>query len=107
VVHELEFADVHGLLEAYARVAELGGVQSCELDLDQLRLTFSTRFPLAEPARAALQRASGLRAVRCWPAPAPPFDFVGVRGAALRERAEDQSAIDSSTSMTGMPSSTG
>lgn len=107
MVHELEFADVHGLVEAYGLVAELGGVQSCELDLDQLRLCFSTRFPLAEPARAALQRARGLRAVRSGPAPAPLFRVVGAHAAPPRERAEDQSAIDSSTSMTGIPSSTG
>jgi hypothetical protein len=107
VVHELDFVDVHGLVEAYALVADVGGVQSCELDLDRLRLTFSTRFPLAEPARLALQRARGLLAVRCWPAPVPRFAFAEALGSPARDPEPDQSAIDSSTSMTGMPSSTG
>lgn len=105
MVHELEFAHFGGLVDAYALVAEVSGVQSCEIDLDQLRLTFSTRFPLAEPLRLALQLAGGLVSARCWPNPAPLLAFARAAGAA--PRADGQSAIDSSTSITGMPSSTG
>ena len=105
--HELDFAEVHGLASAYELVAEMNGVQSCEIDLDRLRLTFTTRFPLAEPARRALDRASGLVSVRCWPTPAPVFPFSMEVDAALAAAPDVHSAIDSSTSMTGMPSSTG
>ena len=105
MVHELDFAHVRGLVDAYAMLAEVEGVQSCELDLDQLRLTFTTRFPLAEPTRRALHLAGDLVSARCWPTPAPLFAFSGA--VAEASRASGQSAIDSSTSMTGMPSSTG
>jgi hypothetical protein len=104
VVHELDFADVHGLAVAYEVVAELGCVQSCEIDLDRLQLTFTTRFPLAQATRDALNRSGGLVQVRCWPAPAPVFSFADAVAAATPAV---ESAIDSSTSMTGMPSSTG
>jgi hypothetical protein len=104
MLHELEFADVHGLVDAYELVAELGSVQGCEIDLDRLQLRFVARFPLAEPTRAALNRAQGLVGARCWPTPPPVFDFAK---AVAVVPASAQSAIDSSTSMTGMPSSTG
>ena len=104
MLHELDFADVHGLVGAYEVVAQLGSVQSCEIDLDRLQLRFVARFPLDEPTREALNRAQGLCGSRCWPTPAPVFDFA--KPGALAP-ATAQSAIDSSTSMTGMPSSTG
>jgi hypothetical protein len=103
VLHELDFADVYGLVNAYEVVAQVSGVQSCEIDLDRMQLSFSTRFPLDEAARDALERAQGLVRARCWPAPQPIFEFAAAIAAAKR----DQSEIDSSTSITGMPSSTG
>jgi hypothetical protein len=105
VVHELDFADVHGLVDAYEVVAQLGVVQSCEIDLDQLQLRFITRFPLAESTRAALNRSRGLVRVRCWPAPPPLFDFA--KAVAAQPPISAQSVIDSSTSITGISSSTG
>ncbi len=104
MVHELDFTDVHGLVGAYEVVAQAGCVQSCEIDLDTLRLTFTTRFPLVEAIRDALNGAQGLIGARAWPAPAPLFQFAEAAAAAAISA---QSAIDSSTSMTGMPSSTG
>jgi hypothetical protein len=82
VVHELDFADVHGLVCAYEVVAQAGGVQSCEIDLDRMQLTFTTRFPLADDTRAALDRAQGLVRARCWPAPVPVFAFAEAAAAA-------------------------
>jgi len=104
MLHGLEFEDVRGLVDAYEVVAQLGSVQSCEIDLDRLQLRFVARFPLAEPTRDALNRAQGLVNARCWPTPAPVFDFAK---AVAVVAASAQSGIDSSTSMTGMPSSTG
>jgi hypothetical protein len=97
MVHELTFASIHGLVVAYERVAEMPGTQGCEIDLDRLQLCFTTRFPLAEAASRALAAAHGLVSARCWPSPPPLFAFARA----------DQSAIDSSTSITGIPSSTG
>jgi hypothetical protein len=105
MLHEIDFADVHGLVGAYSLVADLPGVQSCEIDLDVLRLSFHTRFPLPETARHALERTAGLVRVRSAVALAPLFTLAEAALAAVRDEA--QSAIDSSTSMTGMPSSTG
>jgi hypothetical protein len=76
VVHELDFADVQGLIDAYEVVAQIGGVQSCEIDLDRVQLTFVTRFPLPELALAALNDTPGLLRARCWPAPVPAFAFA-------------------------------
>ena len=87
-MHELDFADVRGLVEAYEVVAQAGGVQSCEIDLDRLQLTFTTRFPLAAATRAALDRAQGLMRARCWPAPVPVFAFAEAAAAALATTAE-------------------
>jgi hypothetical protein len=76
VLHELDFADVYGLTTAYALIAETGAVQSCEIDLDRMQLTFTTRLPLADATREALNRAGGLVRVRCSPSPKPVFEFA-------------------------------
>jgi hypothetical protein len=106
VVHELDFADVHGLVDAYEVVAQAGSVQSCEIDLDRMQLTFTTRFPLAPETRDALNQSPGLLRARCWPAPAPVFSFADAVAAAAPPGAA-QSAIDFSTSITATSPSTG
>jgi hypothetical protein len=82
VLHELDFADVYGLSVAYSLIAETSGVQSCEIDLDRMQLTFTTRFPLADATREALNRAGGLVRVRCSPSPKPAFDLADALAAA-------------------------
>jgi hypothetical protein len=105
MLHEIDFADVHGLVGVYSLVADLAGVQSCEIDLDLLRLSFHTRFPLPEGMRLALERTPGLVRVHSAVAVAPLFTLAEAVAAATRDEA--QSAMESSTSMSGMPSSTG
>lgn len=80
--HELAFSNVRGLVGAYEMLAQVGGVQSCEIDLDQLRLTFTTRFPLDLAIRNALNCAPGLAGVRIWPSSAPVFQFAAAIAAA-------------------------
>jgi hypothetical protein len=81
MVHELDFAHVDGLVEGYERVAGVRGVQSCEIDLDLLRLTFSTRSPLTDATRLALHTTPGLVCVRCWPSTAPRIPAAAVGSA--------------------------
>jgi len=88
LLHELDFADVYGLTLAYALIAETGSVQSCEIDLDRMQLTFTTRFPLADATRAALERAGGLVGVRCSPSPKPAFELAAALAAVAAETAE-------------------
>jgi hypothetical protein len=80
--HELAFTDVRALVGAFEMHAQVGGVQSCEIDLDQLHLTFTTRFPLEGTIRNALSCAPGLAGVRIWPSSAPVFQFAAAIAAA-------------------------
>jgi hypothetical protein len=93
MMHELDFADVHGLVGAYELVAQAGCVQSCEIDLDQLRLTFTTRFPLAEAIRDALNGATGLVGARAWPAPVPVFEFAAAAAAAVSGASSEEAGV--------------
>ncbi|HEU4427414.1 MAG TPA: hypothetical protein VFT98_01555 [Myxococcota bacterium] len=83
MLHELDFADVYGLSIAYSLIAETSGVQSCEIDLDRMQLTFTTRFPLADATRDALNRAGGLVSARCSPSPKPAFELADALAAVV------------------------
>ena len=83
MLHELDFADVYGLSVAYSLIAETSGVQSCEIDLDRMQLTFTTRFPLSDATREALDRAGGLVRVRCSASPKSAFELADALAAVV------------------------
>ncbi len=48
-VHILHFANLHGLNRAFREVIESDEIETCEVEVDQLRLRFAATKRLADP----------------------------------------------------------
>ena len=75
-VHELEFTNVSRLAGAYELLALDGGVADCSIEIDELRLVFTTHSTQVEQLVERICGSGGLRVARRRPAGGQAVEVV-------------------------------